>query len=141
MRFVSSSHSYGEVALHMQFTPKKRRKIFLCEIIQKACRTSFEEIAMQRNVKLVACEFGPDHVHIFLLGWKNYAVSKVAQLFKGKSSRQLRKDFPDLCKKFRIPDSLWSDGYFYETCGNVTAEARKFYIERMQKKHWQSISA
>lgn len=141
MEFVSSSHSYGEVALHLQFTPKMRRKIFMAGVTQKACRASFEETASHWNVKLVACEFGPDHCHVFMLGWKNYAVSKLAQYFKGASSRQIRKDFPELCEKFRISDSLWSDGYFYETCGNVTAEARKFYIERMQQKHWHGFSA
>ncbi len=135
MEFVSSSHSFGEVALHMQFTPKKRRHVFAPWYAREACRASFQETAMHWGVKLVACDFGPDHVHIFLLGWKNYAVSKLAQYFKGASSRQIRQDFPDLCKRFRI-DSFWSDGYFYETCGNVTAESRKFYIERMQKKHW-----
>ena len=83
-----------------------------------------------------ACEFGPDHCHVFLAGWKNFAIPKLAQYFKGASSRQLRKDFQEVLRKFSLGDSFWSDGYFYETCGSVTAEARKFYIERMQKKHW-----
>lgn len=138
MKFVSSSHSYGEAALHFQFTPKRRRKIFMDITVQEACRASFGEIAVRWNVKMVSCDFGPDHVHIFILGWRNYAVSKLAQFFKGASSRQVRKNFPELCIKFKIPGSLWSDGYFYETCGNVTAEARKHYIENMQKKHWSA---
>jgi len=136
MKFVSSSHSFGEVALHLQFTPKYRRKIFMCSLLKEACEASFRQIAAHWDVKLLACEFGPDHSHIFLLGWKNYAVSRLAQYFKGASSRQLRKDFPKLFKKFRLGNSMWSDGYFYETCGNVSADARRHYIERMQKKHW-----
>ena len=135
MKFVSSSHSFGESALHLQLTPKYRRKIFLVKALQEACRASFEQIAAHWGLKLEACEFGPDHAHIFISGWKNFAVSRLAQYFKGASSKQLRDDFIEILQQFHLGDSFWSDGYFYETCGSVTAEARKFYIERMQKKH------
>jgi putative transposase len=136
MKFVSSNHSFGGSALHLQFTPKKRRKVFMNGFLQKACRARFEEKACQLGSNLEACEFGPDHVHIFLTHWKNFSIPQLAQHFKGASSKQIREDFGDFLVHYKMGDSFWSDGYFYETCGSVTAEARKYYIERMQGKHW-----
>ena len=136
MEFVSSSHSYGGSALHLQFTPKKRRHVFEQAFMRESCRARFEEKAMQLRVKLEACDFGPDHAHIFVTGWKNFSVSQLAQHFKGASSKQLRDDFRNFLEHYKMGDSFWSDGYFYETCGNVSAEYRKYYVERMQKKHW-----
>ena len=136
MKFVSSSHSFGVSALHLQFTPKKRRKVFTKEFVQKACLARFEEKAMQLHVNLEACDFGPDHCHLFITRWKNFSPAQLAQHFKGASSIKLREDFGDFLEHYKMGDSFWSDGYFYETCGNVSAEYRKYYVERMQKKHW-----
>jgi REP element-mobilizing transposase RayT len=136
MKFVAANHAFGGSALHLQFTPKKRRKVFMQSAIQKACRREFEEKANLINVNLEACEFGPDHAHIFLTHWKNLSIPQLAQHFKGASARHLREDFGWILEHYDMGNSFWTDGYFYETCGSVTAEARKYYIERMQGKHW-----
>jgi len=140
MKFVSSNHAFGESALHLQFTPKKRRKVFMNKLVQEACRANFQEVAMRWHVSMEACEFGPDHCHIFITHWKNFSIPQLAQFFKGASSKQLRDDFGEFLEHYKMGDSFWSDGYFYETCGSVTAEARKFYIERMQGKHWVDLN-
>jgi len=134
--YESHSHSYGESALHLQFTPKYRRAIFTDSLLLRACRGMFGYIAVQLKVQLVAAEFGPDHTHTFFRDWKNYSIPQLAQLLKGRSSYELRRRFPDRLALFKLGASMWTDGYFYETVGSVTADARQFYIERCQKKHW-----
>jgi len=47
--------------------------------------------AKELKIELVSCEFGPDHMHLFLAGCKNYSDAKLAQLFKEYISRILRK--------------------------------------------------
>jgi putative transposase len=136
MKFQASAHSFGVSALHIQLTPKKRRKVFMNKLLQEACKARFEEKAHQLHVSLEACDFGQDHCHLFITRFKNFSIPQLAQHFKGASSRQLREDFGDFLVHYKMGDSFWSDGYFYETCGNVSAEYRKYYVERMQKKHW-----
>jgi REP element-mobilizing transposase RayT len=131
MQFQEAHHSFGASALHLQFTPKKRRKAFMHGFLQKACRPNFEDKARQLGVSLEACEFGPDHVHLFFTHWKNCSIPQLAQHFKGASARQILNDFGDFLAHYKMGNSLWTDGYFYETCGNVSAEYRRFYIERM----------
>jgi REP element-mobilizing transposase RayT len=54
----------------------------------KACRRSFEETCAALGITLVACEFGPDHAHVFVGNCKNYAVPTMVQRLKGASSRR-----------------------------------------------------
>jgi len=139
MRWNSFSHSYGESYLHLQFTPKYRRKIFSDTCIRRVCKNIMKIVARELGIEIEAVEFGPDHVHIFIKNWKNYSISYLAQRFKGRSSFEIRKRLSLELKRFNLGDSLWSDGYFHETVGSVTADARKFYIQRCQDKHWQGV--
>lgn len=96
-------------------------------------------IAKDLDVKIEAMDFGPEHFHIFIKDWKNYSIAYLAKMFKGKSSFEIRKRLPEELRNFNLGNSFWSDGYFYETVGSVTVEARRFYIERCQNKHWHGI--
>lgn len=139
MEFDKYSHSLGESNFHFQFTPKYRRDVFRDVIIKKACEESFLRIAVKYKMVVRALEFGPDHVHLFLGNCKKYSVSKIAQYFKGASSRELRKKYWEQVKNHLWGDSFWSDGYFYESVGRVTSESVEYYIKRQQGKHWADV--
>ena len=72
-----------------------------------------------------------DHVHMLIQLKPNIALSKVVQFFKGRSSKIIRKEFPEL-EEFLWGDSFWADGYFAETVGIAQEEMIKKYI-REQK--------
>ena len=129
-------HAFGEFNLHLQFTPKKRRDVFEVLEIREACRKCFFEKAAQLGVVVFALEFGPDHVHLFIGGCKNYSVPMLAQHFKGFTARRIREAFLPELAVYNQGNSFWTDGYFYETVGRVTSETVTFYIERHKKKHW-----
>jgi len=139
MYYESHSHSFGISCRHLQFTPKYRRPVFKEEILRKFCRGFSYLIAGKLGIRLVAVNFGPDHMHIFLGNCKHYSDEELAQRFKGRLSYEVRRRFPDILHRYRLRDSFWSDGYFYETCGNVTAASREYYIKRMQEKHWPVV--
>jgi len=139
MQRISSSHSFGESNLHMQFTPKKRRRVFLDPVVRDECRKCFLQTSRELGIVLHAAEFGPDHAHIFFSNWRRYPISELAQRFKGASSRWLRQRVPERISKHTKTKAFWSGGYFYETVGSVTAKAREFYIRRCQAKHWIGI--
>ena len=134
-----SKHTVGGANYHLQFTPKYRRPVFRDDILMEACRREFDAIAARLGVRLEACEFGPDHVHLFVTGAKNYSASQLAWRFKGASARALRRDHPNHIQPYLWADcdSFWTDGYFHETVGHVTTPTVRFYIERQQAKHWE----
>ncbi|MDG6994911.1 MAG: transposase [Nitrososphaerota archaeon] len=73
-QLVSVGSFLGESNYHLQFTPKYRRDVFRDEAVKDLCRRSFEEVCTKMRIGMVACEFGPDHAHVFVANCKNYSV-------------------------------------------------------------------
>ena len=49
------------------------------------------------------------------------SIAEVVQILKGGTSRVIRKEYPEL-EEFLWGDSLWADGYFAETIGQIDEE-------------------
>jgi putative transposase len=72
-----------------------------------------------------------DHVHIVVEIPPHTSVAEVVQIFKGGTSRVLRKEFPEM-EEFLWGESFWADGYFAETVGKVEEEVVKRYIRQQR---------
>jgi putative transposase len=72
-----------------------------------------------------------DHVHIVVQIPPQMSVAEVVRIFKGGTSRVLRKEFPEM-EEFLWGESFWADGYFAETVGKVDEEVVKKYIRQQR---------
>ena len=133
----SSGHTVGETNLHLQFTPAYRRDIFREPLVRELTIAYIAERAQQMQVQLAAIDCGPDHLHLFIKNWKNWAVKILAGQLKTYSSRKMRKGHSFLFSNKLWGKKFWSAGYFHRTVGAVTAETVKRYIREGQKKHWK----
>jgi putative transposase len=79
----------------------------------------------------VSGNVGKDHVHLLLSCPPSLAPSKTVQYLKGRSSRLLQEEFPELKKRY-WGQHLWSRGYFCATVGSVTEETIRHYIENQE---------
>ena len=132
-----SAHTVGETNLHLQFTPAYRRDIFREPLARELTIAYLVERAQQLKVRVAAIDCGPDHIHLFVEDWKNYAIKDLARELKMYSSRKMRKWHSYLfCGKL-WGDKFWSAGYFHRTVGVVTAETVRRYVKEIQKKHWE----
>ena len=138
MQLVSVGSSRGESNFHVVFTPKYRRDVFADVEVRRMCLESFARTCYDLGIGLEACEFGPDHVHVFVSGCRNYSVPYMVQRFKGASSHRIRKELWERVKGKLWGDSFWSDGYFYRSIGSTTTDAVRYYIENSQRKHWMN---
>ncbi len=73
-----------------------------------------------------------DHLHLVVQVPPGRSVAEVVQIFKGGTSRVLRKENPEL-EEFLWGESFWADGYFAETVGQVNEEVVKKYIRDQRK--------
>jgi len=137
MGIVRGRSTVGSSNLHMQFTPKYRRDVYRSDKVIETCKRAFGEMANRLGVKIHACEFGPDHCHLFLGNCMKYSVPYIAQMFKGYSSWVVRRECMIEIKEKLWGKSFWSDGYFHEYIGRFTNDAMKYYIERQQDRHWR----
>ena len=78
----SSAHTVGESNLHLQFTPAYRRDIFENELVRELTIAYLLERAKQLKVHLSAIDCGPDHIHLFVEHWKNWAIKDLARELK-----------------------------------------------------------
>ena len=130
------SHAVGEFNYHIQLTPAFRRNIFADEKVRKLTNAYLVAKIEGLKLNLVAIEFGPNHVHLFVANCKNYAPCKIIQFLKGFSSRMMRKNHFELFRMFLWGDKFWSEGYFCRSIGETTSEAVEHYIKESQVKHW-----
>ena len=113
--------------IHIVWIPKYRKRI-LRELLAKRVEELIRECADINRWHVEELNIQPDHVHLVLQFRPDMAVSKMVQLFKGKSSKIIRKEFPGL-KEFYWGDSFWGDGFFAETVGNCDLETIKNYVK------------
>lgn len=122
-KYQHNKHSVGMSRVHLAFIPCRRRAVLKGDIAVR-CREIFYEVALEKKWDLRALAVEPDHVHLFVGHQPDYSVSQVVKAFKGRSSRYLRREFPELLK---MP-SMWTHSYFYSTAGNVSSETIQKYI-------------
>lgn len=122
--------SVTNINYHIVFCPKYRRKVLVNGIDQRL-QEVLTDIAELCGCKIKSMEVMPDHVHLFIEGVPTKAVHLIVRDLKGKSSRILRSEFPELRSK--LPN-LWTRAYYCETIGCICEETVKKYIE-LQKSH------
>jgi putative transposase len=90
----------------------------------------FTEIEKRYCLEFDAIGTDGDHVHIFVGAAPRYSPSRVMQILKSISAKQMFKAFPEI-KKELWGGEFWSDGGYIGTVGEgVTAEIIRDYIER-----------
>ena len=66
----------------------------------------------------------------------NLAPAKIVQYLKGRSSRLIQDEFPELKKRY-WGQHLWARGYFCATVGSVTKEMIQEYINHQFEQSGQ----
>ena len=93
--------------------------------------TRLRELLIQgcdaRNIGIIEGAVGKDHVHMLLSCPTDLAPSQIVQYLKGRSSRLIQDEFPELKKRY-WGQHLWARGYFCATVGSVNKETIQDYI-------------
>ena len=74
-----------------------------------------------------------DHVHIIIQTPPKDSVAKVVGILKGGTSRVIRAEFPEL-EEWLWGDSLWADGYFAESVGQVNELVVRNYVRAQNQR-------
>lgn len=117
---------------HIVWIPRYRKKV-LVGVVAERLRELLLEIASQHDFEILAQEIMPDHVHLFVSAKPKYAPSDIVRLFKGATSRALKKEFEVIQRAYWGNSTLWAKSYYIGSAGHVSAETIKYYIEECQK--------
>ena len=120
-----SPHSAYVINCHLVWIPRYRKKV-LVGPGEARLKELLAEVAMQYGFEILAVEVMPDHVHLFVNAPPKFAPAEIVRLFKGITSRELKKEFESLGRQYWGKNAtLWAEGYYVGTAGHVRLETIK----------------
>jgi putative transposase len=130
MQYVSFSSRKGRHFLHMVFKVKYCHRIFDDKTVQKRCEEIFRQVeAQERKFKIDEIGFDRNHVHTVIDLGPEASEAYVVKKLKGTSAKFLLREFPYLKKNYFWGSGVWNPGYFCESVGDATYDARKLYVK------------
>lgn len=133
MEYIHSSHSIYYTEYHIVFCTKYRLKT-LSPGFAKYTSTTIVNIANRiQGVKINEINVMPEHVHIVAIIPPKYAVSKIVEILKSRSTKIVRKKFQWLDNPYYGTDSLWSPGFCASTVG-LNETAIRHYVKFQQSQ-------
>jgi putative transposase len=130
VEYRRSAHAVFDIKYHVVWITKYRYKVLRGRIAERA-RDLIRQICETRDVVIMKGAVSPDHIHMLLSSPAHLAPAKLVQYIKGRSSRRLQEEFPELRKRY-WGQHLWARGYFCATVGAVDEETIKAYIENQR---------
>ncbi len=119
--------------VYLVFVTKYRREVFTKEILDDL-RPMFASVCADYESELVGFDGEDDHVHLLVNYPPKVSVSNLVNSLKDISSRLLRKERPDIQKRY-WKGVLWSPAYFAASCGGAPISIVRQYIEQQQTPH------
>ena len=126
-QYRHSSHATYEIQYHFVWITKYRYKVIKSRVAERL-RDMVRQGCEAKGMNIISGSVRPAHVHILLSTPPWISPSQIMQYLKGRSSRLLQDEFPELKKRY-WGQHLWGRGYLCTTVGPVTEEMIKTYIE------------
>lgn len=113
VEYRQNFHSVWDVKYHLIWVTKYRYKVLRGEIATRT-RDLLRQICQGLDVVIVQGAIGGDHVHMLVSVPPQLAPAKLARYLKGRSSRLLQDEFPQLKKRY------WASTF---GCAGISARA------------------
>lgn len=131
-------HCVFNLKVHLVFVPKYRRKVFTPRVLDYL-NGIFNSICNRLGCELVEFNGENDHIHLLVDYPPKVSISKLVNSLKGVSSREVKKqDFPEVKSKLG-ENHFWSTSYFAGSCGGVTIDCVRRYIENQNRPYIPSL--
>jgi len=118
----------SRLTVHLVWVTKYRFKVLTGDI-QKRCRELLIQVSDTEDVRILSGVVSKDHVHMHIEYPPSLSISELVKRLKGRSSRLLQKEYPELKKRY-WGKHLWAIGYGAWSTGNITEEIVQEYLKR-----------
>ncbi|MGB3694543.1 MAG: IS200/IS605 family transposase [Spirulinaceae cyanobacterium] len=118
---------------HFVFVTKYRKSIFNDSFV-KELEEIFQSVLKTRECELLEFNGESDHVHCLISYKPSLSVSNLVANLKATSSKTLWRNHPEyLEKQYWGKRVLWTGSYFVASCGGVTIEQLRKYVEQQDR--------
>ena len=127
-RYRKGSHSTHDLKVHLVWCTKYRHKALQQDV---ACRIRdlLRQICEANDIQIVKGHVSKDHIHLYVSYPPKLSVSEMIKRLKGRSSKMIQAEFPELGAKF-WGRHFWGIGYAAFSSGTVTDQTIQEYLER-----------
>ena len=125
--YRKGSHTVYDIKYHFVWITKYRYPVLRGSIAMRA-RELLRQGCEANNLRILKGSVGKDHIHMLLSCPTTMAPSEIAQKLKGRTSKILQEEFPELKKRY-WGQHMWGRGYFCGTVGEVDQKTIENYIE------------
>ena len=122
-----SSHTVTRLTVHVVWVTKYRYQVLKGDM-QKRCRTLLVQICDAEDIRILTGVVGKDRVHMLLEYPPSKSISDIVKRLKGRTSRLLQQEFPELRKRY-WGKHFWAIGYGAWSTGSLTDELVAEYLE------------
>ena len=126
-------HCVFGLHVHLVFLTRYRRGVLDDDAVERL-RGMFAKVCADFDAALIEMDGEDGHVRLLVAYPPKVAVSHLVNSLKGVSSRLLRKERPDIEKRY-WKETLWSPSYFAASCGGAPLSIVRQYIEQQQTPH------
>ena len=127
-QYDKGKHTVYHHRYHIVWITKYRYKV-LTHSMKTRVREIIARVAEEMGIKIENGVISADHIHMFVSIPPHIPVSNFVQMAKGRSSRKVQQEFPELKKKY-WGRHFWGRGYFSATSGNISDEIINEYINK-----------
>jgi len=123
--------SVYSLTAHIVFVTKYRRMV-INEAMLSRLAEIFKDTCTKWECTLVEFNGEVDHVHLLIRYHPQMELCKFIANLKTVSSRLIRKEFEPILSQVYTKPVLWTGSYFVASCGGVTVEQLKEYVQQQQ---------
>ena len=121
------SHTIHSMQVHIVWISKYRYQVLPGEI-QLRCREILRQVCNTLDMQILKGVVSKDHIHMHISYPPGLSISDVVKRLKGRSSRMLLQEFPELHRRY-WGNHFWGIGYGCWSTGHVTEEMLQSYLE------------
>lgn len=129
---IFSARSVSDLKAHLVLVPKYRKKLFN-KVMLVRLEQIVRDLLEKWGCKCVEFNGEKDHVHLLFQYTPQIQLSKLVNNLKTVSSRYLKKEFKERFEQYYCKDALWSGSYYISSCGGVTIETLKKYVQEQNR--------
>jgi putative transposase len=137
---VSYSSSLGIQVAAINFATKYRHKVFGNAKLKMKVMQSFKETEIAHSkrtgMKLLEVGIDIDHVHLVVQWGPGIPLSRIMQLIKGRSAKDVFNSFPKLKEEKFWGGHFWSPSYHFLTTGPSDLKHHLDYVKSQGKPRW-----
>ena len=130
MTYQKGWRTVYSLSAHVVLVTKYRRNVINNEILSR-WKDIFAETLKTWDAELV--EFNGGYVHLLINYPPHIQLSKLIANLKTVSSRLIRKEFRSEVNRYYRKSVFWTGAYFVASCGGVTVEELKRYVDNQRK--------